>query len=269
MNYECKTCMFITNLRANYDRHVKTSKHTKLNPISTQIQQIEEPVSTKIQPKTNNFTCKYCDKEFGHMQSMYRHIKYSCKKNKDEDMKELIRLLNIQLQQKDQELKQKDKQISKLVDKLGIHGGIFNTIIQTNPLLSYRDTDLSHLTDKNFIRSIKQVNFCVKDLIEQIHFNPAKPENMNIYISNMKDKYMMMYENGTWNMKHKSELDDIYTTKEMLLEQWIEEGQHKYPEIKQKFIQYIHNKDNDETINWIKEDIKLMMYNKRTLCLEN
>ena len=35
---------------------------------------------------------------------MYHHIKYTCKKNKDEDLKELVRLMNLQLQKKDREI---------------------------------------------------------------------------------------------------------------------------------------------------------------------
>ena len=38
---------------------------------------------------------------------MYRHIKYSCKENKDEGMKELARLLN----EKERQLQDKNKQI--------------------------------------------------------------------------------------------------------------------------------------------------------------
>ena len=34
-------------------------------------------------------------------------------------------------------------------------------------------------------------------MIEKIHFNPLKPENMNI--SNMKDR--MVYEDGNWKTK--------------------------------------------------------------------
>jgi ElaB/YqjD/DUF883 family membrane-anchored ribosome-binding protein len=110
---------------------------------------------------------------------------------------------------------------------------------------------------------IKKVNFCVKNLIERIHFNPDKPENMNIYISNLKDKYLMMYEEGNWNIKHKSELDILYEEKEMLLEQWLDEEQDKYPELKDKFIRYLNNKENDETLNMIKDEIKMMMYNNK------
>ena len=60
-------------------------------------------------------------------------------------------------------------------------------------------------------------------MIEKIHFNPLKPENRNIYISNMKDKYIMVYEEGNWIIKHKSsEIDNLYESKEILLEDWLE-----------------------------------------------
>jgi ElaB/YqjD/DUF883 family membrane-anchored ribosome-binding protein len=101
-------------------------------------------------------------------------------------------------------------------------------------------------------------------MIEQIHFNPTKPENMNIYISNMKDKYLMVYEDGNWNLKNKSnELDSLYENKEMMIEEWLEDCEDKYPEMREKFLQYLNNKDNDETMNMIKDEIKLMMYNKK------
>ena len=86
---------------------------------------------------------------------------------------------------------------------------------------------------------------------------------MNIYISNLKDKYLMVYEEGNWNIKNKSELDTLYQEKEMLLEQWLDEEQYKYPELKEKFIRYLNNKENDDTLNMIKEEIKIMMYNNK------
>jgi len=202
---------------------------------------------------------------------MYHHIKYNCKENKDEDLKELVRLLNLQLQKKDQELEyqkiqnsNQQKQINKLMGKLQVN--ITNNIVQNNhiQLLSYKKTDTSHLTEKDYIQCIKKVSYCVKHLIEKIHFNPIKPENMNIYISNMKDKYLMVYEDGNWNLKNKmQEIDELYNEKEILLEDWLDEYQHKYPELRQKFEKYLNNKENDETMNIIKEEIKLLMYNKK------
>jgi len=200
---------------------------------------------------------------------MYRHIKYTCTKNKDEDVKELVRLMNLQMEQKERELilqKEQNESQKKLIDKLMCKleiNGSFNTTINNNiSLLAYKESDTSHLTDKDYISCIKQVNFCVKKLIEKVHFNPEKPENMNIYISNLKDKYMMVYEAGAWNIKNKDVIESIYNDKELMLEEWLDEEQHKHPELKEKFVKYLNNKENDETLNMIKDEIKLMMYNK-------
>ena len=217
--------------------------------------------------------CKYCYKEYTHQSSLSKHIKYSCTKNKDEDLKELVRLMNLQLEkqrgqmlQKDKELQyhkeqneNQQKQIDKLMDKLQVPN---ITNIQNNiQLLSYKDTDVSHLTEKDYIGAIKQVTFCVKSMIEKIHFNPLKPENRNIYISNMKDKYIMVYEGNNWNLKNKSyELNNLYDTHEMLLEDWLESYGTK--ELRDKYDRYLNNKEDEETMNMIKDEIKLMMYNK-------
>ena len=80
----------------------------------------------------------------------------------------------------------------------------------------------------------------------------------------MKDKYIMVYEEGNWNLKNKmKEIDELYNDKEILLEDWLDEYQHKYPELRKKFEKYLNNKENDETMNIIKEEIKLLMYNKK------
>ena len=251
--FECKSCLYVTNRKSNYDDHLKTKKHGKSS--LTVVQNV-----VQISPKSS-YSCKYCSQMFNHRSSIYKHIRYSCTKNKDEDMKELVRLMNMQIENQNKQIERQQKQIDKLMGKLEINGS-FNTTINNNiTLLAYKESDTSHLTEKDYMNCIKQVNFCVKQLIEKIHFNPAKPENMNIYISNLKDKYMMVYEAGAWNIKSKDVIESIYNDKELMLEEWLEE-QHKHPELKEKFVRYINNKENDDTLNMIKEEIKLMMYNK-------
>ena len=79
----------------------------------------------------------------------------------------------------------------------------------------------------------------------------------------------MVYEDGNWNLKNKvDEIDSLYESKEMMIEEWLDEGQHKYPELQDKFMQYLNNKDNDETMNMVKDEIKLMMYNNKKKALE-
>ena len=205
---------------------------------------------------------------FSFRQSMNRHIKYSCTQNKDEDLKELVRLMNAQLETQRQEFTKKidaqAKQIEKLMGKLEIHGSFNTTHIQNINLLAYRETDVSHLTDQDYKSCLKKINHCVKQMIEKVHFNPSKPENMNIYISNIKDKYIMVYDGNNWNLANKKdELDRLYEEKEMMLEEWLESNPEK--ELKEKFMKYLNNKEKDECLNNIKEEIKLMLYNNQKM----
>ena len=298
--YSCELCNFSTPLKGNYTVHLSSTKHElrcKVNAIPSPSQAIvisESPLrhseSPKSQsavipesPKTNektsrDFTCKYCEQKFKFKQSMYRHIKYTCTKNKDEDLKELVRLMNIQMEQQKNELLNQStkietqstkidtqaKLIEKLMGKLEV-GNTFNTAIVNNiQLLGYRQTDVSHLTDQDYRSCIKRVNHCVKNMIEKVHFNPSKPENMNIYISNIKEKYIMVYDGANWNLANrKDELERLYEEKEMMLEEWLDSNPDE--ELKQKFVRYLNNKDNDECLNRIKEEIRLMLYNKQSM----
>jgi hypothetical protein len=273
--YNCEACIFSTIIKQHYQRHLSTNKHLltqKVNPKSTLSKPEVNPKGKKskilvvesspVITVQNKNICKYCDTLFSCKQSMYRHIKYTCHKNKDEDLKELVRLLNIKLEQQGKQIQSQARQIEKLMGKLEINGSFNTTNIQNITLLSYKDTDTSHIKDIDYIICIKKVCLCVVKLIEKIHFNPDKPENKNIYISNMKDKYLLVYEKDNWVLKNKNrEIDKLYEEKELMLEEWLEE--HKDPELQAFFDKYLNNKKNSETIDMINEELRLMMYNKR------
>ena len=285
--YHCELCNFSTPLKSNYVSHLSTKKHISFSnvkimndnpkqPKTTQKQQYDNPKTTITNEQTSHeFTCKYCNQKFTFRQSMNRHIKYTCTKNKDEDLTELVRLLNLQLETQKQEFNEKiesqskkiesqSKQIEKLMGKLEVNGSFNNNTINNIQLLAYRETDVSHLTDQDYRSCIKKVNHCVKHMIEKVHFNPTKPENMNIYISNIKDKYIMVYDGMNWNLANKKdELDRLYEEKEMMLEEWLDSNPEK--ELKDKFLKYLNNKESDECLNRIKEEIKLMLYNNQKM----
>ena len=283
MEFTCECCNYSTKIKSNYSKHLFTDKHVfkyrnlhviqseisplkKVSKVSQKLAKVSIPLA-KVSPK---YLCKYCEKEYNHKSSLSKHVKYSCTKNKDEDLKELVRLMNLQLESEREKRKEvqkqvetQAKQIEKLMGKLEIHGSFNNNTINNYTLLAYRDTDLTHLTQEDYRSCYKQVNHCVKHLIEKVHFNPSKPENMNIYISNMKDKYLMVYDGNNWNLANKvEELDRLYEEKEMMLEEWLDSNPD--PILKDKFVKYLNNKESDDCLNHIKEDIKLMLYNKGT-----
>jgi len=279
MEFRCECCHYKTKIKSNYGKHIKSKKHiilaNKTAPLNSENKSIVEVSesqpkvnlkSTQSQPNTATaYLCKYCDQCFKFKQSMYRHIKYSCTKNNDEDLKELVRLLNLKLENQEnmfqKQLQTQAKQIEKLMGKLEIHGSFNNNTINNITLLAYRNTDVSHLTTEDYIGFYKKVNHCVKQMIEKIHFNPAKPENMNIYISNMKDKYITIYDGSNWNLANRTEeIARLYEEKEMLLEEWLDSNPN--PVLKEKFVRYLKNKESDECLDHIMEEIKLMLYNK-------
>ena len=131
MRHFCKVCKYQTDVKANFTKHLSSQKH-KLKEENLQLNEIDEIndtksiksqpkvtfESTESQPKgnpesTSPFCCKYCQQQFKFKQSMYRHIKYSCTKNKTEDLVELVRLLNLQLDKVNDETK---RQIEYLIE---------------------------------------------------------------------------------------------------------------------------------------------------------
>ena len=57
-------------------------------------------------------------------------------------------------------------------------------------------------------------------------------------------------------------LDTNHEILEQKLEEWLENGKD-YPEIMTKFNRYLEKKENDDVINKIKNEIKLILYNNR------
>jgi hypothetical protein len=290
--YYCSACNYQAKQSSHYEKHLLTLKHKKLSKSYPKVTLSYHSVISNLPlEKTSKHQCKYCDKTFNFASGVSRHIKYSCKKNNDEDIKELARLLN--LQQKENKAMQKQnnamqKQINQLTKKLQIlninnthntnmknsHNieNIQNTIIgqQNFYLNNHKDTDYDFLTDNDYLKCMRDNNHCVKKLIETVHFNPKKPENMNIYISSHKGKHILVYKDDTWQIKNKkNEVDNLYEMNEISLENWYDENKDKYPDFVKSFERYLHNKENDNTlIRNVKDEIIQMLYNKRNMIKE-
>ena len=292
--YICPRCGYEINIKTKYVNHLRRKKLCDeiLSKTNLQTEYIKYGIKEKIISPQNNTMeptknvefhkitqnntkinkCKYCDKQFSRIDSLNRHYK-TCKENKkieeaNENMQELVNLLNEQKL----ELKEKNKQIDELIKKAGINIGTQNiqqNINQNIKILAYDNTDLSHLKNKDYLKCLKRSNFCIPHLIEKIHFNPEKPENHNIYISNLKNNYVMIYNGEKWMINDRDEsiqnlIDDKESIIEQKLEEWIENGKN-YPDIMKKFNRYLEKKENDTVLNKIKNEIKLMLFNNRDI----
>ena len=265
----------LNNLYVKYNikEKLKNIESTKSQQKSTLLESSQQLVNKKSTLSNGIYICEYCERCFNFKQSYYRHMK-TCKikreidENEKDEMNKIVDLLNKQLEDQKQ-------QINELIKK---SGGTTNNITynqQNNnvnnniKLLGYRKTDISHLSDKDFISCISHSNFCIPHLIQKIHFDPDKPENHNIYISNIKNNYAMIYDGDKWNLTNRDDLiEEILEEKEIIieekLEEWLEKGK-QYPEIMRKFTRYLEKKENDSVLDKIKDEIKLVLFNNRNL----
>ena len=299
VNYICPRCNYTTHILTIYKRHLKRKKicnpiisktnlqkeyikyNIKDKHILTQNNTIETTKnvgSHKITQNNTNFSiCKYCDKEFSRTDSLTRHYK-TCKDKKRTDeanfhMTELVNLLNDKdekINKYDLELEKKNKQIDELIKKAGINNSTITQNIQNNiKLLAYDKTDISDLTEKDFIRCFNHNNMCVPHLVKRIHFNPKKPENHNVFISNLKSGHIMIYDGKQWNTFNRDEIvDDIFDDKHDILEQKIEEWVNigkDYPIIYHKFKRYLEKINNDVVLKKVKDEMKYILYNNRNI----
>ena len=144
------------------------------------------------------------------------------------------------------------------------NGTIINNNVNNIKILNYNKTDYSHLTEQDYVKCIKDCNKCVKTMIEKVHFNKDKPENMNIYISSIKGNYVMMYKDNQWQIANRKEtIDDIFDKNEFELESWYDEYKTKHPDMIKSFKRYLKNKEESDIINDVKDEIIMMLYNKR------
>ena len=295
--YKCPRCNYTTHILTIYVRHLKRKKICEpiISKTDLKKEYIKYGINEKVILPQNNTTdttknvdslkitqnntkinkCKYCDKQFSRIDSLTRHYK-TCKEKKKTDeasqhMQELVNLLNEKnekISKYDLELDKKNKQIDELIKKAGINIGTQN-IQQNIKILAYDNTDLSHLKNKDYLKCLRRSNFCIPHLIEKIHFNPEKPENHNIYISNLKNNYVMIYNGEKWMINDRDEsiqnlIDDKESIIEQKLEEWIENGKN-YPDIMKKFNRYLEKKENDKVLDKIKNEIKLMLFNNRDI----
>jgi len=277
MKFTCECCNYSTDVKVNFNKHINSKKHKLVESKS-----VVSPGKSKVSPEpvqsipivnsveNENFYCKYCGQKYKHKQSVTKHIKYSCTKNKTEDLTELVRLLNLQLEQQKNEfetkLQSQTKQIEKLMEKLEINTyntNSNNTINVTNNinLLNYDKTDTSHLTDNDYEKCIKHVYDCVVKMIEKVHFNPEKPENMNLYISNIKSNHIMMYKDNKWLLVNNAEVESIYADKDNLIHEWIEENKIKDTELLGQFNKCTNM--DESSLKRVYDKVKLLLFNQR------
>ena len=247
----------------------------------------------------NKFNCPYCESSYTTKRSMNRHIKENCKEKKRHDMmdedtaeKEKIYMdLLFKLQQDNERITNEYTQLKKDVDVLkgencqlkqelssNKSSGTVNNSVNVNNgtvnnfyLSGYGKEDMSKIDQKDLLKGFKNGFNSTLTLIDSIHFNPKYPEFHNIYISSMKNQYAMMYDGTDWTLVMKDDLiDRLYNNKRDYIEENLDEfiGSLSKSQLSALY-RWLDVDDNHSYVKKIKNDIKLLLYNKRSMVIHN
>jgi len=170
------------------------------------------------------------------------------------------------------ELKLLREQVSKLIKKQSVQNiNITNNKIINNNLMvninNFGKENLSHITLNDYKKFLTGFFPGFIKFIEKVHFDENMPENHNINISNLKSKYLQIYENNQWTMKQKVDVLDKFIDKKynMLVDKCeeLEESNQLSEKIIEDFIQFTQNYKDEEAQDNTKSKVSLMLYNNR------
>ena len=216
------------------------------------------------------YVCGYCNHQFTQRNNMYSHMKYRCKiKKKNEDDKQNIYNELLELKKINENLEQRIKQLEfekKSVNIKSNNVNSFNNII----LVGYGNENLKKIDRADILKSIKSGFNSSLVLTDTIHFNPKYPEYHNVYISNIRDKYGMMYDGKDWALLTKTDLvDKIYDEKKNFIESKLDDFYDSMTKSQKNALErWMDINEEHPKIKKIKESIKLLLYNKRNMPLK-
>jgi hypothetical protein len=287
VEYKCIRCNKIYINKYDYNKHLNRKIPCKSKE---QAKIIIQSKTINSQSKTiKNLRCNYCEKNFTHSNNLNRHIKTACKVIKENnnnkkiifdtlinEMNELKEKLT-QQEQKNNKLEQEIQSLKKM-SKNKIINNSNNKIINTNShnnitnniqLIAFGKETMDKIDKKGILKALKKGYFSTVELTDQIHFNPKIPEHHNIYIPNLKDKYTMIYDGNKWNLKlTETVIDDLYDNKKVIIENNINEFQNSLNDSQQLALErWINTPDENKKITNVKEEFKLLLYNKKNIPL--
>lgn len=255
--------------------------------ISNPINSISNPnKSESLSNECNtNIMCYYCLTIFSSKCNLYRHMRLNCKVKKQEDNKkeEIYQKLlkeNEELKKELEKVKNENKQMKtsgKTINNpknCNIHNGDVNNIV----IVAHGKEDLDKIDVKYILEALKRGTSAIPVITERIHFNVKYPEYQNVYITNMNQKYGMIYDGKEWKLKDKDTIiDDLYEKKYDFLDENFENIYIQLSESQQKAFKRfldIHDKaDTDKQsrkiINKIKQDLKFILYNNKKIPIDN
>jgi uncharacterized C2H2 Zn-finger protein len=149
-----------------------------------------------------------------------------------------------------------------------INNNTLNNVVNINV---FGKEDLSHISNETYKQIFRRCKNSVPAFIKIKHFSSKKPENSNVYISDLKGHYAVLYNGEQWNIEDKNEmLQNLYDTNCGQLMDKYEDLKDELDEVTvRKYNRFVETMDEPETENNAKEEIKKILYNDKEKSIKN
>jgi uncharacterized C2H2 Zn-finger protein len=277
MNYYCIRC------GAEFSRLNYYVKHVYKRALCVATRSTEIPTEDNYVRAPSSYKCTLCDKSFADENNLLRHLQ--SQQHKDTEwQKSIAQMLHDQLSKQNKEISDmkvsqeqlKQELLAKMdcaiVAKPDKDPNNFNLNLNLN-------LNIENLKDsKDFISNDRKYHLLQRGmnampfLVKDVNFDPERPENHNMYISNIKTKTAQVKENGSWVKRDARQLvsDIIYDYDCKFFRSFAEdpELEEEFPKATQFYYKYIDITDSKEAQKKIENEIMEMLYNNREMIME-
>lgn len=249
--YRCERCKNIFYKKSNYDKHLERKYPCmKVDVI---------------------FECDYCDNRFETKGLLNKHMKDRCTKKKDMSNMEELEKLKIEMKKLKELFENQPKQ--NIINNTNNTTNINNTI-NTQFIVNFGKEDIDKLSRQDKIEILMSSYNCIYKCFTKVNLNPKIPEQMNIYIPDLKSSYGYKFVNNDFIIVKMNKLllellqnraNDVRD----IMEQNNELGvASKYLDRCQDRLIHIDT-ENEKHIEELKEEVKIGLYNFRKCIIEN
>ena len=268
--HKCICCNYNAKTKSNYNKHINTKKHKRLN-------------GEIIEQQSKVHSCNFCKKIYSCRQSLHFHKKSCSKKKLDYNMHNNT---NNNIENNIEKLKEELRKLEKRIENI-TNSNINNNIIeecftndmnnltniknnQTININCYSKTDDSHIKHEDLLDIVSNYSYDgITKLLQIRHINPNKPENMNVFIKNMKHNYIHVLQDDEWHIVNFKEQIDIMCTDLLnIFQNWFTKDECALsPCNKEKYKRMIIHIEKNYV--QIKKKIVELLYNNRKVIIEN
>ena len=275
MNIICNYCNKTYASYSSRSNHIKKFHLNESEVCQNNVKNVKLHVKNMSKNVKNNLTCEKCKKEFNSRQARWAHSK-KCVIEVDEvtELRKQMEEMKQQIANLLKSCKTHPKTLQKINNQLN---NTNNGTINNNVIMKFGNVNIKDvLSDKQIMNLLYKPFVSVEECVKMIHFNDKLPQYNNIYITNLKDDLVYVYDGTKFTTTTKTDtIYDMITNYTEQIELSFDDNKDKLTEYKIKCVEnylelinsnkeYIdqHNKKYTNFKTYKVGDVKRLIYDK-------